>query len=239
MTSIATPQPAGRSPEAGPQADTVAPAPRHPLAAALLPLAIDVALPLTLYYGLSRGFGVATVPALIASSAPPALSALWTAVVRRGLNGLATVMLAVNLAGIAVSSLTGDPRLMLAKDGAVSSVIGIAVLVSVAAGRPLMSAALRPVLGKGDRGRMAAWDRLAATSPAFRAAARGYSAVWGLALLADSAARVVCAYTLPVHTVVWLHSVLVLGAVAVAALGSGPFTHRLDAMVKRETARAE
>jgi hypothetical protein len=239
MPSIAAPNHARRSRGTAERADPAPWPARHPLAGALLPLAVDIALPLGLYYGLSKGAGVSTVPALIASSAPPALSALWTAVVRRRANGLAAVMLAVNLAGIAVSSLTGDPRLMLAKDGAVSSVIGIAILVSVAAGRPLMSAALRPVLGKGDRGRMAAWDRLAATSPAFDAAARRYSAVWGLALLGDSVARVVCAYTLPVHTAVWLHSVLLLGAVAVAAVGSGPFTRRLDALVRRETAWAE
>ena len=59
----------------------------------------------------------------------------------RKLNVLAMLMLAVNLAGIAVSFLTGDPRAMIAKDSLISSVIAFAILGSVIARRPLMSAA--------------------------------------------------------------------------------------------------
>ncbi|KAA9150787.1 hypothetical protein FPZ12_040425 [Amycolatopsis acidicola] len=43
----------------------------------------------------------------------------------------------------------------------VSSTIGIAVLVPALAGKPLMTAALKPWIVKGDNARSAAWDRLA------------------------------------------------------------------------------
>ena len=88
-------------------------------------------------------------------------------------------MLFVNVAGIAVSFATGDPRLMIAKDSVISSVIAVAILVSVAARRPLMTAGLKPFLTRGTAGRTAAWDRLAARSARFRRLEALYSAIWG------------------------------------------------------------
>jgi intracellular septation protein A len=214
------------------------PSPHNARVAALTPLIVDVGLPLGAFYLLSDGFGVATITALTVSSVPPAASALWTAVKKRKVNGLAGLMLVVNVVGILMSVITGDPRLMLAKDGAISSVIGIAVLLSVAAGRPLMSAAMKPMVVRGDSARLAAWDRLSATSGTFRRSEKSFSLVWGTALLTECVVRVVCAYTLPVHTVVWLHAVLVLGAIAVGMVGSRAFAERIGKLVKAEAAGA-
>jgi hypothetical protein len=54
---------------------------------------------------------------------------------RQKLNLLAVLMLAVNLVGIVVSFLTGDPRAVIAKDSIVSSVIAFVILGSVIAPR--------------------------------------------------------------------------------------------------------
>jgi hypothetical protein len=43
---------------------------------------------------------------------------------------------------------SGDLRLMLAKDSGVSSTVGIGILMSVVLGRPMMTAALKPFLVK-------------------------------------------------------------------------------------------
>ena len=64
------------------------------------------------------------------------------------MNPLATLMLAVNVAGIAVSFWTGDPRLMIAKDAVISSVIWGLVLLADCAAR-LWGALTLPV---GTRG---------------------------------------------------------------------------------------
>jgi hypothetical protein len=210
----------------------------NPLVAALAPLVVEVGVPLGGFYLLTKGFGVGTVAALAISSVPPAISALWSAVRRRKVNGLAGLMLAVNIVGILTSVMTGDARLMLAKDGAVSSAIAIAILWSVAAGRPLMSSAMKPMVTKGDAARLAAWDRLAATSEPFRRAEKGFSLVWGAALMSECVIRVVSAYTLPVHTVVWLHTVLLLGAIAVGILAGHPFGERIAELVGAEVAAA-
>jgi hypothetical protein len=141
-------------------------------------------------------------------------------------------MLAVNVAGIAVSFLTGDPRAMIAKDSIVSSVVAIAILASVAARRPLMSAGLKPFLTKGAADRTAAWDRLAASSARFRRLELLFSAVWGVALLAECAARLAGAYTLPVSTMVWLGTVFTLGAIGLAMTVSGVAVRPMERMIR-------
>ena len=103
---------------------------------------IDVGVPLGSYYLLHDGFGLSLWLSLALSSVGPAARSMAGLAGERKLNVLALLMLAVNLAGIAVSFLTGDPRAMIAKDSVISSVIAFAILASVIARRPLMSAGL-------------------------------------------------------------------------------------------------
>ena len=183
---------------------------------ALTPLIVDAGLPVAAYFLLSNAAGLGTVPALALSSTIPAGRALWSLLRERRANALALLMLVVNGTGLLLSLLTGDPRLMLAKDGGVSSILGIAILVSLAFGKPLMSEVLRPMFTWGDPARTAVWDGLRAYAPDFRRAERRFSAIWGVALLIECALRVVGAYTLPVDTMVWLGSVIMLVTLAVA-----------------------
>jgi hypothetical protein len=136
-------------------------------------------------------------------------------------NGLAALMLAVNVAGLAVSFAAGNPRWMIAKDSVISSVIAVAMLVSAMAGRPLMSAGVKPFLTKGMAGRTAAWDRLAAGSARFRRLEKVYTVIWGSVLLADCVARVIGAFMLPVGTMVWLSTVMIVVAIGLAMVVSG------------------
>jgi hypothetical protein len=173
---------------------------------------------------------------LALSSIGPAVRSITGLMTERKLNLLAVLMLAVNLAGIAVSFLTGDPRAMIAKDSAVSSVIAFAILGSVVLRRPLMSAGLKPFMTKGEPRRTAAWDRLSAASPRFRRLELAFSTIWGLALLAECAARLVGAYTLPVTTMVWLGTVMTLGAIGVAIVVGGTAAGPIQQMIDAEAA---
>ena len=78
---------------------------------------------------------------------------------------------------------------MLAKDSGISSVVGISMLVSVVAGKPLLTSALKPFVTKGDAGRTAAWERLSAEPGRFVRAERMFTAVWGLALVTECVVR--------------------------------------------------
>ncbi|MEU0075993.1 VC0807 family protein [Streptomyces sp. NPDC006332] len=202
---------------------------------AFVPLVMDVAVPVGSYYLFKDGFGMSTLAALGWSSVLPAARTGWSALKERTVNGLAALILFVNVAGLLLGFVAGDPRLMLAKDSGVSSVVGIGILVSVALGKPVMTAGMKPLLVKGDERREAAWARLQGESAAFRRFERVFSVVWGVVLLAECVVRVVGAYTLPVDTMVWLGTVIMIVAMVVGflvggALGAGP----MAAMLERE-----
>jgi hypothetical protein len=217
---------------------------QHKKQNAFAPLLVDVAVPLGSYYLFKGAFGMSTFAALAWSSLVPAGRTLWSAVSRRTVNGLAGLILVVNIVGLVLSLVSGDPRLMLAKDSGVSSTIGIGILLSVALGRPMMTAAVKPFLVKGDAVREAAWARLesgaSVASADFRKRERAFSIVWGVVLLVECVVRVVGAYTVPVDTMVWLGSVVMvvamgIGFVVGGALGAGP----MAAMVAFETGAGE
>jgi hypothetical protein len=178
-TTATSPARASHAGHTDPDRPARAPHPAAGLGAALRPLLIDVGVPLGSYYLLRDGFGLSLWLSLALSSVGPAARSVASLVGERKLNVLALLMLAVNLAGIAVSFLTGDPRAMIAKDSVISSVIAFAILGSVIARRPLMSAGLRPFMTQGTPERSAVWDRLAAGSARFRRFELLYSTIWG------------------------------------------------------------
>ena len=204
-------------------------------ASSLRPLAIDVGVPLAVFYLLHDAAGASLWLSLALSSIPAAIRAVAALAAERRANLLALLMLAVNLAGIVISFLTGDPRAMIAKDSLVSAVIAIAILASVALRRPLMSAGLRPYMTKGNPERTAAWDRLSATSGRFRRLELMFSMIWGLALLAECAARLVGAYTIPVTTMVWLGTVFTLSSIGLAIVIGGAAAAPIQKLIDAET----
>ncbi|GHI05865.1 hypothetical protein AQI88_09510 [Streptomyces cellostaticus] len=212
------------------------------------PLLVDVAVPLGSYYLFKDAFGMSTFAALAWSSVVPAVRTVWGLVKERKTNALAGLILVVNLVSLLLSFVSGDPRLMLAKDGGVSSTVAIGILVSVVLGKPMMTAGMKPFLVKGDAAKEAAWQRLtsgaAAGSAAFLRKERAFSVVWGVALLAECIARVVGAYTIPLDTMVWLGTVFLIGAMGIGfVVGGGlavePMEKMLAAEVEAEAGKAE
>lgn len=208
------------------------------------PLILDVAVPLGSYYVFKDGFGMSTFAALAWSSVVPAVRTVWGLVKERRTNALAGLILIVNVVSLLLSFVSGDPRLMLAKDSGISSTVAIGILVSVVLGKPMMTAGMKPFLLKGDPAKEAAWERLtsgaAAGSAAFLRKERAFSVVWGLALLAECIARVVGAYTIPVDTMVWLGSVFLIGAMAIAfVVGGGLAVEPMEKLLAAEVEAAE
>ncbi|MFH8348258.1 VC0807 family protein [Streptomyces sp. NPDC018045] len=200
-------------------------------------LLLDAGIPIASYYVLTGVFGMSTLAALGWSGVLPAARSVWSLVRERRFNAMATVMTATNVIGLLLSLLAGDERLMMAKDSAVSSTFGLAVLVSALIGRPMMAPALKPWLTRGDAAKGAAWDRLTAGSARFRRVQSAHSAVWGAALLGECVARVIGAFTLPVDTMVWLGTVMLIVAIVVATVVSGLVgVNRLEKMLGAEMA---
>ncbi|WP_228563369.1 VC0807 family protein [Catenulispora rubra] len=203
----------------------------HPLKQTLAPLAIDIAVPLGGYYVLHSALGLGTAAALGLSSVVPAARSIWAAAVRREANALALLMLTVNVVAIALTFVSGNARLMLAKDSAVSSTIALGILWSVRGGKPMMTAGLKPFVTKGDAARTAAWDVLRAESAKFRAKENLFSVIWGGWLLAECAARLVGAFVLPVSTMAWLGTVVLVVAIAGACVTGGAAVEPLEKLI--------
>ncbi|MGI5160763.1 VC0807 family protein [Microbispora sp. CA-102843] len=210
---------------------------RGNLGKTLMPLALDVAMPMACYYLLHGAFGMSEVAALAVSGVIPAVRVVAGIVRDRTLNGLAGLTLAVNVAGIALSFVTGDARMMIAKDSGLSGVISLFMMLSAFTARPVMTPGMRAFITRGNAVREAAWDRLAERSARFRRAERRFSGIWGGVLLAECVARLIGAFTLPVSTMVWLSNVMliaaiVLGLVLAGAFASGPIMMMVNIEVK-------
>jgi len=203
----------------------------NPLKQTLAPLVIDIAVPLGGYFLLHTGFGVSTVAALTITSVVPALRTIAGFVTKRETNALAALMLTVNLAAIAMTFVSGNARLMVAKDSAVSSVIAIGILWSIRTGRPMMSAGLKPFITKGDARRTAAWDTLKTDSAKFRSKENLYSAIWGGLLLAECVTRLVLAFVLAPSTMAWLGTVLIVVAIAGACVLGGAAVEPMEKLI--------
>ncbi|MER5277896.1 VC0807 family protein [Streptomyces sp. NPDC002809] len=208
------------APAAGAPVGVVPFSPRRALLDSMMPLLVDVAVPLASYY-LLKAAGTGTFGALAWSSVVPGVRTVWGVVRDRRLNGLAALMVTVNAVGLLLSLVAGDPRLMLLKDSGVSSTIGLVFLVSALRGRPMLSTGLRPWLTRGEAAKSAAYQRLSTGSDAFRRAEVRFSAVWGAALLGECAVRAVGAYTVPVETMVWAGTVVLVAAMVLAFVVSG------------------
>ncbi|MEU6664828.1 VC0807 family protein [Streptomyces sp. NPDC046727] len=203
------------------------------------PLLIDVAVPLGSYYLFKDAFGMSTFAALAWSSVVPAVRTVWSLVRERTTNRLAGLILVVNVVSLLLSFVSGDPRLMLAKDSGISSTVAVGILVSVWLGKPMMTAGMKPFLIQGDAAKEAAWERLtsgaAADSAAFRRKENAFSIVWGVVLFAECVARFVGAYTIPVDTMVWLGTVFVIGAMVIGfVVGGGLAVEPMKRMLKAE-----
>lgn len=234
-TTEATTEAATEATGAQPAPVDEAAAQRRALLQSLKPLLVGAGIPMAAYYVLTRGCGMSTMAALAWSGVVPLARTVWGVAKERKLNALAAVMLVLNVAGVLLSMVAGDVRLMLAKDSAGTGVFGLVVFAAACAGRPLMSAGLKPFATKGSAAKEAAWERLSEQSARFRRLERRFSAIWGGALLIEAVARVVGAYTLSPDVMAWLGNVI-FGVAFVAAMvvGGGAAADPMEKMVQQE-----
>ena len=177
-------------------------APRPDRARWLLGLLLDVGLAPITYYLLKLG-GVADRTALLVGTVAVAVRIGYVAVRRRRFDVLSGFMLAVNLVSLLCSVLTGDPRLVLARDPIISATIGALFLATCASGRPAMFHVSKRMHPGGPR-QWAVWDRLVRDEPRFRRPFQVTTLVWSVALLAEATARGLLIYRVPVSVAVGL-----------------------------------
>lgn len=170
-------------------------------------LLINAVVPIAVFYGL-RAAGVDQWPALMLGLVAPAATTVHSVLTKRRIDMLAGLVMTVLLLSVGLSFLTGSPRMLLARDGWITAVAGIWILLTLPR-TPYYLYALRTFTGGALREQInAAW----CDTPAFRRVVHAGTMIWGFALLLDAATTVILAYTLPID------SVPLIGAVKLVAL---------------------
>lgn len=166
-------------------------------------LVFDLVVPIAGFYVL-RAAGVEPLLALILAGAPTTVHFGYRAIRQRKIDALGAFVLVVLAGSVALSFVTGSARFLLAREGWFTAAIGLGFLATLLSARPLAFRMARAMLEHSPMAstlRPDTWDTHWERSSRFRRTWRVATVLWGVGLLADAAARVVMAYTLPVDTV--------------------------------------
>jgi hypothetical protein len=148
----------------------------------------DMAGPLVAYT-LLRSAGQSAVAALVLSGTLPAVGVIAGLIRQRHLDIVGVLVLAGIAVGTILGLVTGNARLVLVEGSVPTAVFGMLCLGSLWSHRPLIFRFALEFMGAGTpRGRdfEGLWRY-----PGFRHAFRLFTVVWGVAYLAEAAARVV------------------------------------------------
>ncbi|MER5849402.1 VC0807 family protein [Streptomyces sp. NPDC002012] len=202
---------------------------RSPRTALIEAAALDIALPLLLFYGL-RLMGVNQWLALVLSSVLPVVRMVYRLIKDRRVERPTLFSLSIVLSASLVSLLTGDPRLVLARESYLTALVGLWMLSTLLASRPFIYQATMPLLPEATS---AAWREDWENVPEFRRAMRVLTIAWGTAFMIDAVARVVMAYTLPVDSVPLLGAGLLTLLLIVIVQFSKAYGKRLSTRLGR------
>jgi len=163
-------------------------------------LALDVVAPLVLFYAL-RQMGQSVLVASVIGGTIPTLRALYS-LVRGNVDLLGIAMMSMFIVGTVVAYITGDPRLVFAKDGWLTGMLGVWAIVSLLTKRPFMMHLGRMIAtAKKGTGAADVWERRWSTEPEFRRRLFLVSFVVGIVLIVDAVVRVAIAYLAPIDAV--------------------------------------
>lgn len=176
--------------------------------------ALGLVGPLVLYYAL-RALGLSVFAALLVGALVPVAGLVVNLLRGRRPDAVSGFWSILLLVALGVSLVGGDVRFLLARDALVTGTVGIWFLVSAATSRPLALMLSRPLLELMHDYPPGRWEQLWRDQPRFRTIWRRASIGFGVGTLADAAARVVMAYTLPVDLVPALSTALYLVTSAV------------------------
>jgi hypothetical protein len=165
--------------------------------AAVLALALDVIVPLAVFYG-ARAAGMNQWLALLLAAIAPAAGIGWTWARTRRLDPTAAFIIVSMALSLLVALLTGDARALLARESWLTGAVGLWILGSLVTGRPFLLDVAGKVSPAGTATRL---EKLWAGNRVFHRWIVLASVAWGAAFLLDAMIRVVFAYTLTVDSV--------------------------------------
>ncbi|OZM78097.1 hypothetical protein CFP66_32610 [Pseudonocardia sp. MH-G8] len=209
------------SPAANPAPTSNEVSPQRAIAVSLV---VNAVAPIAVFYGL-RAAGVDQWPALMLGLVAPAAKAVHSVVTKRRIDMLAGLVVTVLLLSVALSFLTGSPRTLLARDGWITAMAGIWILLTLLRTPYYLSALQLFTSGSLREQINAAWR----DTPAFRRVVRVGTMTWGFALLLDAATTVILAYTMPIDSVPLIGALKLVAVIILAEVCSQVYFRRKGA----------
>ena len=179
---------------------------------------LNIVAPIVVYDVLSAR-GVADVPALLLSGIPPVIELLATIAIARRVDEFSVFVIILLILSVLVALVSGDARLLLLRESAVTGLFALVLLASLLAPRPLMFYFGRRFATDGSRDQVAWWNGLW-QYPGFRRTQYGITTMWGVTLLVEAVVRIVLTYRLPVATMVVVNNVLPTALLAALVLAT-------------------
>ncbi|WP_405058175.1 hypothetical protein OG474_36300 [Kribbella sp. NBC_01505] len=178
------------------------------------PLILELGLPLVAFYGL-RWAGASQFVALLAGAVLTGAAAVVHGIRERRVTGIQVFVLGTMLLSIGISLVSGNPRVLLIRNGWGTAALGLWCLLTLLARKPFLYEAGRLVLPPEKAEQWAHnWD----SSEVFQRLLRTCTAFWGAAFLVDAAVRVLFAATLPIDLVPLLDDILLVVTLAALVL---------------------
>ncbi len=163
----------------------------------VLDLAVNLLLPWLAYRLAAPHWG--ETGGLIASAVPPIIWSLVELARFRRVDALSVIVLAGIVLSICAMALGGSPRMLLLRESLVSGAIGVAFLLSLPLRRPLIFYLARATVAREQANGAARITALINERPAFAAALRLMTAVWGVGLTGETLLRSWMAWTWPIE----------------------------------------
>lgn len=164
--------------------------------ALIVTVGCDIVGPLALFY-LLRAAGLSVLVASLVVCVVPLVSIAVQFVRRRQLDQVACLTIGVLLLAVVLALVSNDQRLVLAKDGFITGIVGLWAVGSLLSRRPLYFVLARPFGEEPDED----WDAQWTGDAGFRHRIRTITSVWGIGLTLDALVKVALACTLPVNAV--------------------------------------
>ena len=178
----------------------------------------DAGLPAVAYF-VCRAFGLDAWLSLAAGGLIALVRVGYVAARHRRVDGLAVLVLAVFAVLLVASLITGDPRVLLAKESILSGFLGLVLLGSCIVRRPVLFLMLRRI-NADDPVTLRKWDALWQSQPAFRRVFTVMSLVWGAGLLAEALIRVGLIFVLPIDVMAAVSPLLQVGTLGLLVVWS-------------------
>lgn len=178
-----------------------------------------------LVYQLVKHFSSLTdVYALLLSAVPATIGTIVTLIRQRSVDVLGAFTLATIVASIGLTFMTGDARLFLVRESALTVLFGLICLISLLLPRPIWFYIIRYFTVGNDEAQMLAYNT-AWKFASFRGYIRTVTFLWGFIYTVEFLVRLLMIYTLSIAQVLLYSSIIfyaltVLASVATFRLGA-------------------